>query len=503
MTDNNRRRFLGLAAGTIAVSAFAANNGKSEESTDLKRHGCFTVLASEAGAALNSNVETGGGTDDTDTLQAILDKALEWGSLWLILDGAALVRGLKIYANTTIECPTKACGLFLKGGTNAPVLRNAHQTMSLDRLDKNITLLGGTYNNNCSEQVHDYAREEASRPIEEIPKVFENRIWNFTFEFFGVADFTARDVTLRDQRTFALLMGNFYRVVFENIVIDVPHKTDAQNQDGLHFWGPGRFLTLKNIVGDAGDDFIALAPDENDLESDITDVVIDGVHLKEADQGIRLLSRHHGRLDRVFIRNVTGTYRSFGFYIEPWFNSNGGNYGNIVFENIDLRGAEPNYHYTPPFLFNVGGTIESLTFKNIFHHAPADERTIFNFGTSSCFKKPGENGDIPEMDIRCVTIDGLYVDDPVTPEKTSPIIRVLGPVRHLTLRDVSVTRFADGEPAGVLLDVMEGGKIDRLSLENVSAERLENIVRISGGHVEKISQSNVSLDAGGDPIAQP
>ena len=104
-------------------------------------------------------------------------------------------------------------------------------------------------------------------------------------------------------------------------------------------------------MGSAGDDFIALTPDENDCVSDITDVVIDGVFLDNADQGIRMLSRGEGRLDRVTVRNVTGTFKSFGFYINPWFAGTGGNFGNITIENIDLRQTEHKYDYTNPFLF--------------------------------------------------------------------------------------------------------------------------------------------------------
>ena len=132
--------------------------------------------------------------------------------------------------------------------------------------------------------------------------------------------------------------------------IDLPNQRDCENQDGLHFWGPGRFLTLQNIHGRSGDDFIALAPDEHDRVSSITDVLIDGVMLDHADQGIRPLSREKGRLDRVTIRNVTGTYRSFGFYINPWFPGPcGGNFGDIRIENVDLRPGGARITHRPAF----------------------------------------------------------------------------------------------------------------------------------------------------------
>ena len=65
------------------------------------------VLASELGAHLDSDVTLGGGTDDTEILQKFLDTAPEKGSIRLVMDGAALVRGLRVHSNTTIECMNK------------------------------------------------------------------------------------------------------------------------------------------------------------------------------------------------------------------------------------------------------------------------------------------------------------------------------------------------------------------------------------------------------------
>ena len=70
-----------------------------------------TVYASTV-AVLDSNVRTGGGTDDTAALQAVLDRAREEGGIHLIMDGAALVTQLVVYSNTTIECLNQDCGFF-------------------------------------------------------------------------------------------------------------------------------------------------------------------------------------------------------------------------------------------------------------------------------------------------------------------------------------------------------------------------------------------------------
>lgn len=59
--------------------------------------------ASQLGAALDSDVYRGGGTDDTAILQAVLDKAKDDDNgVCLVMDGASLITGLELYSNTTI-----------------------------------------------------------------------------------------------------------------------------------------------------------------------------------------------------------------------------------------------------------------------------------------------------------------------------------------------------------------------------------------------------------------
>ena len=65
--------------------------------------------------------------------------------------------------------------------------------------------------------------------------------------FHGVENLVVRDLHIRNQRTYAALVSNFRQVHMENVVIELPDKMYAQNQDGLHFLGPGQFLTLREI----------------------------------------------------------------------------------------------------------------------------------------------------------------------------------------------------------------------------------------------------------------
>ena len=109
------------------------------------------VIASAAGAKLDSHVTKGGGTDDTALIQGILDRAPKLGALKLVLDGPVLVSGLKVHSNTTIECLNRASGFYLADDANRALIANATPQPE-GRADHNLSFLGGTYNGNAEHQ---------------------------------------------------------------------------------------------------------------------------------------------------------------------------------------------------------------------------------------------------------------------------------------------------------------------------------------------------------------
>jgi hypothetical protein len=474
-----RRNLIKLLAGTLSGLAFmnpTISNVSAKDATGKKENinsslSPNVIYASRAGVRLDSNVITGGGTDDTKVIQAILNKATKMGNLHFIMDGASLVCGLTIHSNTVIECLNSSCGFFLAPQSNQAVIKNANPNHSGERKDKNILLLGGTYNQNCKEQVHHVTENGKNR-------------WVFAMEFYGVENFTMRDVTIRNQRTFAMLMSNWFRVNMENISIDLPDRVDKQNQDGLHFWGPGQFLTIRNIQGNSGDDFLALAPDENDGVSDITDVLIDGVFLNDADQGIRLLSGKKGRLDRVIIKNVTGTYKSFGFYVDPWFGGGAGNFGSIVFDTINLRQSTPNYTYTLPFLFRIGGKIESLILRNISHHNPSDNRSVIDIG----WPKPRK---VEPTYIKSLLIEGLQIYESDDKAADTSYIKVMAQIDNLIVRNSDILRTSDTKPNGCLIESRTGTKIKTLIMNNISVNKINSLLLHKEGEIETVQLNNV------------
>lgn len=447
-------------------------------------YGKITVRASDY-LKQDSSLQ-GGGTDETEILQAILDKAPEWGGLTLEVDGVILTRGFKLHSNTTIHCANQNCGFYLADESNVPLVQNAH--LDFDEIrEENIALLGGTYHLNCEHQ----QRTDGSGVAGTEGFAFHT---THGMLFYGVRGLTMRDVRTIDQRIFTALFANWEDVVIENMDIELPHNYYAQNQDGLHFWGPGKGLYIRNIRGCSGDDFIALAPDEHDFKSDITDVLIDGVYLKNADQGIRMLSRGPGKLDRVTVRNVYGTYKSCGFFINPAFGVDlgdcEGNYGCITVENVDLQTTYHKYKdCATPFLFRIGGRMQSLTLKNIRALEPNDARPLVE--VTHIYGHWCRQGSC--VDVANLIVDGVEVLNRQGTTDPAEYITVDGKVDHMVVRNVLVNR--DGHPAADrIVAVKEKAQIGTLAVSQVQAFGIEKAVDLQGGTVQRLTMKEIFVD---------
>ena len=439
------------------------------------------IYASQTEAKLDSNVITGGGTDDTQALQKILDLAHEHGGVHLIMDGAALITGLVLHSNTTIECLNRACGFYLAGHANRSLIINANPTTE-EIVDQNISLLGGTYNHNCLHQAHHlpegvhYSKEDALV---------------VAIAFFGVENLLVRDVTLRNQRSFAFLITNWQKVTMENIFLELTDFLHGENQDGIHVQGPGRFLVLKNIQGTTGDDFIALNADEEHLGEKnffhpcatmgpISDVVVDTVMVNDAAQILRVLSRNSA-VDRITVRNVSGNYRSFGFYLSAWdYRGKGhrGDFGSMLFENIDVRQTKADYTYTEPFLFRISGNHRNLMLKNITYIDPQDDRYLVYVEGASDIKDIGTT----PAQVDSLLIDGLHINDHSTTPQSRPYMMVKGHVRHMVVRNTEVLR-RQAKQAALLATDGEYAQIDKLYLSNIIADNLDPLIHDPDGKI--------------------
>lgn len=469
---------------------------------------------------LDSNVISGGGTDVTKELQEILDKAPEFGGLHLILDGAALVSGLKLHSNTIIECPNKDCGLYLTDGANRAILSNYDWSFYTIKTH-DVTVKGGTYNHNCANQAWYVPAEEHPWPkdfdpyegIEEIERHFV-----FLFEFYGVRNFLVDDVLFLNQRGYTVSLGNFENARIENSEIKMTIHMRPSNQDGFHFFGPGKFLVMKNVRGCTGDDFMNISPDELDGRSSITDVLIDGIFFDGTNQGIRMLSRKSGRLDRVTFKNITGTYRTFAFSIIPFYTDDVfGNFGDLYFENIDLRQIEETYHYTPLTFCQIGGNIDSITMNNVRFHNPVRKNVVFDIGRPFHYVPPEfteeerlfyglsentqmfEAGWMPENGARpCIKnfmIDGLTVINDGKADDTD-IFELRYKIENFVAKNIYVFRSEDAKTSGNLIKLRDEANIGNLIIEDIFAEKLNSVLAGDEGSVDLFKAGNIMLKNG-------
>jgi len=310
------------------------------------------VTASRAGARLNTDLMKGGGTDDTTVLQHLLDRASNGRPVHLIIDGPALVSGLDLYGNTTVEC-TAGGGLYLRNGSSRAILRNAHRSRGRIQ-DEHIEIKSCFLNGNRDGQP--YAHLPWPDPIGYSQP--SNREEDGTFitglQFLGVNYLKVKDLTLWNVRAFGAWVSNANYVDIHNVTVDhgVAEGNDSEvyNTDGIHFTGPVRHAVIESVTLRTGDDGIGLNANDwpvddvtirNDLgpyvgQGPITDVAINNVEFIDALSGIRVFSAKE-RVDRISISNVVGVIKDALLVVTHWTNGGSlGNVGGIILSNISV-----------------------------------------------------------------------------------------------------------------------------------------------------------------------
>lgn len=446
----------------------------------------FGLLASAAGAALDSNLMTGGGTDDTTALQRILDQAKDGRAVHLVIDGPALVSGLDVYGGTTIEC-TGGSGLYLKDDANRAIVRNAHRSRG-EVTDKHITVRGCFFNGNRERQRIGTPLRRGGQyvPFEPDGKTFQSGL-----QFFGVHYLKLENLALWHTRSFGVWVANAKFVHLDDVTVDTglppypnraglaeqqEYKTRGVNDDGVHFNGPIQYLTINNLQLRTVDD--ALALNANDMASDdmtinndmgpyvgqgpITDVTISNVMFMDAHQGIRLLSRDQ-RIDRIVIRNLAGTVRQRVVMLSHFLNTNRvGNFGSIVFRDVAVDPVE-----CPPYLDLYPG-LKDMVSKNpaMWDIAEEAERPLFSLNS------PIENLVLQQVTTK--TID------------ERPLIRV-GPDAEIQTLYVDINIH---DPAAQAIPLKLVGRIERLNFsvdwKGSEIDRGKNPIAFFGGTIARL-----------------
>lgn len=469
---------LTIGAALCSSTACADNQPKSTLEHAARPISAILV-ASEAGAALNSNLLTGGGTDDTAILQQLLNRAAGGKAVHLVIDGPALVTGLSVYGNTTIEC-TAGGGFYLRDSSPGAIIRNAHRSRDAI-VDEHIQIRGCFFNGNRNGQQAEGPEKSPFRRNQTADGTFRSGL-----QFFGVNYLSLEDVILWNTKGFAVWVANAKLINIRDVVVDTrmpPFPSQVSladqrnwleehgrnNDDGLHFGGPIQYLTVDSVKLRTWDDSIALLANDwgwkvdditvnNEMgpyvgQGPITDVTISNVILMDSHHGFRLLSSNQ-RLDRVLIQNVTGTIRERMAVLSHMGAPSLGNFGSITFSNVNVDSApHPHWRELRPAvyaaaeryswdpgeegdmpLFSVNGIIEGLNLRNV-QTATIDSRPLIRIG-------------------RDTSIQNLNVDLSIRdPQLRATPMSLLGHIERMTLQ----LEWRGKEPIKY-----EGGRIEHL-----------------------------------------
>ncbi len=367
-----------------------------------------SVLASTT-CALNSDIDTGGGTDDTAELQALLDTATEEEPLELVLDGVARISNTLVLRSWTRILVPDGGGVFLDAGSNCHLVTGPNDGGAT--LLRSAQIHGGVWNQNGDNQhkwMNGVSYEEPSGPWDRVVG------WNYGFWFAGFDGVDLLDVTIRNSVTFgcALANGQNFRAVNTTFLHDAIDHEVLRNRDGFHMFGDLDRVLLRNTWSNGDDDAIAFNTDEDALldsipEDDvrgtggrITNVVVDGVTIVDGVNGLRLFGDSGtGYLDNILIKDFSGTLVQGGMncsaptiygqvFTGLWQGSEGLAFiGRIEIDNYEVAASEDA----------VGAVTTDILVKNaenlIIRNRPSGVKvnaSSGNAGNSPC--GPGATG---------------------------------------------------------------------------------------------------------------
>lgn len=214
-----------------------------------------TILASSV-MTLDSNIDTGGGTDITTILNSTL-AGLNPGDT-LILDGYGLVSGTILRKEKTrfIGNGVATSGLFLATNSNCLFLQNTNLSGTTVTDDAGGAWGNFTLNQNFPNQ----AKYEQNDSV--------NNFWSYAVWTGGCSGTTILETVVRNAITFCFVFSNWSNITVTGTLTskhDVPNNnypTTSNNWDCIHLFGPGNGLTIPGWWHNGDDDGLGLNTNE-------------------------------------------------------------------------------------------------------------------------------------------------------------------------------------------------------------------------------------------------
>lgn len=260
------------------------------------------VVFASSTCALDSSIDTGGGTDDSAALQALINTLGVGGTL--ILDGVARISAVNTVAgeggqSTALKLPSDfkligawpGCGLFLTAGSNCLMLGN-DITGNHSFTGKNYVVEDLILNGN---------RDNQSRYERGVTNAAESSVnWVHGIWFGGFDGLRLRNVTMRNARCFAFVLSNGRNFFIENCLSTWDTLSGTSNNDGLHLWGTldRGYVTNHQVINNDDD---ALGFNTNESQGEY--ILGPGVSTAPAPYGYSRFESTGGSQSNISVKN--------------------------------------------------------------------------------------------------------------------------------------------------------------------------------------------------------
>lgn len=239
--------------------------------------------------------------------------------------------------------------LLLSEFSDVLMLRNAHPIdethshLKSEKMDENITILGGTIKESQFQRLG-YGKSG---------KIDETRSFygvSCCLLFNNIKNVTVKDVTFSNCAGFALQAGEIENGVFKNITFNECYA------DGLHFGGNSKNIYISDIKGNVGDDLVALNMYDW-LDSSVT----------------------FGEGENIICENLSlskeAKYKALRLEVGTYYYDDGEKVDcalrNVIVKNVSGIKTFKMYIQTPPYMLGTNpekgdiGTIENIFFEDI------------------------------------------------------------------------------------------------------------------------------------------
>lgn len=244
------------------------------------------------------------GADNTSAIQAMLD---ECGIVMIDRPGKYFIsKTLIIHSNTRLVLSPGA-ELIAAPMSRCALIENQH--FRGGGKDKNIGIIGGTWDGNCDAQGYDAVYQAKHRLDNKIysPDFFTGKL----LRFCNLDNFCMEKMTVKDPVSYGIQIGVCTGFVVRDIVFD--YNCNFGTTDGVHIQGDCYHGVIENLSGVTNDDMVSLTPiDECHAEccrGNIANIVIRNICADNGYSGVRLLACGGCTTTNITVSGVYGTYR--------------------------------------------------------------------------------------------------------------------------------------------------------------------------------------------------